>query len=85
LIISTPIGVKMVTSTKYENCEVIIGETKTLIYLIKLSEMEFDVILGMDWLSAYSAHVNCSEKIIIFKIKGISEFIFEGIKANMKY
>jgi len=39
---------------------VLIGETKTFIDLIKLGEMEFDVIQGMDWLSAYGAHVNCN-------------------------
>ena len=48
----------MVTSIKYKNCEVVIGKIKTLTNLIKLREIEFDVILGMDWLSTYRAHVD---------------------------
>jgi len=48
LVVSTPIGVKVITRTKYANCEVLIGETKIFIDLIKLGEMKFNVILGMD-------------------------------------
>ena len=82
LVVSTPIEVKIITSTKYVNCEVMIGEMETTINLIKLGEMEFDVILGMDWLSACDAHVDCNRKRIIFKIEGVLEFIFEEIKVS---
>ena len=58
----------------------VIGKIKTLTNLIKLGEMEFDFILGMDWLFAYRAHVDYCEKRIIFGMEGISKFIFEGIK-----
>lgn len=61
-----------------------IGEVKTIIALIKLGQMEFDVILRMDWLSTCHAHVDCRRKRIIFKMDEISEFILEGIKDNMK-
>jgi len=42
--------------------------------------MEFDVIFGMDWLSACHAYVDYYEKKVIFMMKGFSEFIFRGIK-----
>ena len=48
LVVSTHIGVKIISSTKYVNYEVMIGEIETSIDLIKLGEMEFDAILGMD-------------------------------------
>ena len=38
----------MATNTKYRNYEVIVEEMKPLANLIKLGEMEFDAILGMD-------------------------------------
>ena len=82
MVVSTLIGIKVITSTKYANCEVLIGETKIFIDLIKLGEMEFDVILRLDWLSAYSAHVDCNEKRIIFKMEGVPEFIFKEVKVN---
>jgi len=59
-----------------------IGEMETSIELIKLGEMEFDAILGMDWLSACGAHVDCNRKRIIFKMEGVPEFIFEGVKVS---
>jgi len=59
-----------------------IGEMKTSINLIKLGEMEFDVILGMDWLSACGAHVDCNKKRIIFKMEGVPEFVNEGVKVS---
>jgi len=82
LVVSTPIGVKIIYSTKYVNCEVMIGEMETSIDLIKLGEMEFDAILGMDWLSACGAHVDCNRKRIIFKMEGAPEFIFDGVKVS---
>ena len=51
----------------YKGCEITIGEMKTQADLIKLGEMEYDLILGMDWLSIYHAHVDCRQKKIIFK------------------
>jgi len=33
--------------------------------------MEFNVILGMDELSACHAYVDCCEKRVIFRMKGI--------------
>ena len=44
--------------------------------------MEFDVILGIDWLSSCRAHVDCHGKKIIFRMEGIPKFIFEEMKNN---
>ena len=82
LVVSTPIRVKIIASTKSVNYEVMIGEMETSIDLFKLGEMEFDAILGMDWLSACDTHVDCNRKRIIFKMEGVSEFIFEGVKVS---
>ena len=62
----------------YKECEIKIGEIRTLVDLVKLGGMEYDVILGMDWLSACCAKINCPQKRIIFKMDGVLEFIFEG-------
>ncbi|GMY21279.1 Transposon Ty3-G Gag-Pol polyprotein [Fagus crenata] len=39
---------------------------------------DFDVILGMDWLSSNHAVVDCFAKCVIFRILGQPEFYFEG-------
>ena len=54
-----------------------IGEVKTWIDLIRLGGMEYDAILGMDWLSTHHAYVDCHHKRVTFKMKEIPEFTFE--------
>jgi len=56
---------------------------KTQADLIKLGEMEYDIILGMDWLSTYHAHVDCHLKRIIFKMARTPEYMFEGAKNKV--
>ena len=73
----------MTTSEYYKECEIILGEMKTHADLIKLGEMEFDIILGMDWLSTYRAHVDCHQKRIIFKLEGAPERVYEGVKDKI--
>ena len=82
LVVSTPVGASVTTNEYYKECEIIIGEMKTLADLIKLGEMEFDIILGMDWLSTYRAHVDCHQKRIIFKLEGAPERVYEGTKSK---
>ena len=62
LVISTPIGAEMVTNMYYKVCEVMIGEVKTWVNLVKLGKMEYDVILGIDWLPTQCAHIDCHQK-----------------------
>ncbi|XP_043698599.1 uncharacterized protein LOC122649482 [Telopea speciosissima] len=39
---------------------------------------DFDVILGMDWLSAHGATVMCVERKIVFKLKEGDEFTYKS-------
>jgi len=52
--------------------------------LVKLGRMEYDAILGMDWLSTYHAHVDCHQKRVTFKMEEITEFTFEGVKNEKR-
>ena len=53
------------------------GEVKTCVDVVKLGRMKYNAILGMDWLSTHHAPIDCHQKRVTFKVKGISEFIFE--------
>ena len=44
--------------------------------------MDFDVILGMDWLSQHYATVDCQRKELIFRIPNGEEFKFVGDKSS---
>jgi len=48
LILSTLIGVEMIASMCNKRCEVMIGEVKSWVDLVKLGRMEHDAILEMD-------------------------------------
>jgi len=52
--------------------------------LIRLGSMEYDTILGMDWLSNHHTHVDCYHKRVTFKRKGTPKFTFEGVKNEKK-
>ena len=44
--------------------------------LIELDVLDFDIILGMDWLSENYASINCHDKCMRFKSKESIEFVF---------
>ena len=54
------------------------GETQANLVLLPLNE--FDVILGMDWLSRHRAKVDCYEKAVIFEDSGGKTYTFRGIR-----
>ena len=52
-----------------------------LIDLVLLDIMDFDVILGIDWLSLYYATLDCHSKVVISRIPGEGEFKFFGDRS----
>ena len=50
--------------------------------LVLFDVMDFDVILGMDWLSQQFATVNYRRKEVIFRIAEVEEFEFAGDKSS---
>ena len=48
------------------SCPVLIEDRELLADLVLLDVMDFDVILGMDWLSQHYAAVDCQRKKVIF-------------------
>ena len=50
--------------------------------LIALPFHEFDLILGMDWLSKHRAIVDCDKKTILLKCHDLSEVTIHGIRSD---
>ncbi|XP_077215600.1 uncharacterized protein LOC143850221 [Tasmannia lanceolata] len=61
LSVSTPMGGSMMSNKICRMCPIRIGERELLAELIVLPMHDFDVILGMDWLSSHYATVKCHE------------------------
>jgi len=51
---------------------------ETEVDLIPLELHDFDIILGMDWLSKYKALIDCDAKIVTFQMHEGRRRIFEG-------
>ena len=78
LIVATPMGDFVVTSRMLKNCDVMIGYREMPFYLALLDLQDFDVILGMDWLTSYHSFVDYFGKQATFSISSHLEFSFEG-------
>ena len=47
-----------------------------------MSFREFDLILGMDWLSNHKSILDCENKIIVLGCSDQSKVIVQGIKSG---
>lgn len=59
-------------------CLISVGDSELVTNPILLDIREFNVILGIDWLTAYHAILDCFKKRVIFQIPGQQEFNFLG-------
>ena len=49
-----------------------------MVDLVELEILEFDVILGMDWLSAHHAVLDCFNKVVTLSISGKPMIRYQG-------
>ncbi|XP_070056725.1 uncharacterized protein [Nicotiana tomentosiformis] len=61
---STPVGDSIMVDCVYRSCLVIIRGYETRVDLLLLNMVDFDMILGMDWLSPYHAILDYNAKTI---------------------
>ncbi|XP_071740266.1 uncharacterized protein [Rutidosis leptorrhynchoides] len=62
----------------YKDCNIDINSKLFNVDLIPMTMGEFDVIIGMDWLSRHGANIVCDEKIIRVKTPSGEEMIIQG-------
>ncbi|XP_077219749.1 uncharacterized protein LOC143853939 [Tasmannia lanceolata] len=82
LCVSTPVGSDLVANSISKTCPIRICDRELVADLILLDLDDFDVILGMDWLSVHHALVNYNKKIANFEIPREERFCFEGSGAR---
>ncbi|XP_070011100.1 uncharacterized protein [Nicotiana sylvestris] len=71
-------GDSIVVDRVYHSCVVTIGGLKTSVDLILLDMVDFNVILGMDWLSPYHAILDCHAKIMNLALLGLPQLEWRG-------
>ena len=62
----------------FKGCEILVEGVALKANLILLEMFDFDVILGIDWLSNYQASMDYFTKKIVFKKSGYPKLEFEG-------
>ncbi|KAJ8758614.1 hypothetical protein K2173_000335 [Erythroxylum novogranatense] len=74
--VTSPLGSSVLVNQVVRNCPVMIQGSEYAADLIRLSFHEFDLIMGMDWLSKHQAVIDCKAKIVFLRRPDQSEIVF---------
>nr|GEY73697.1 reverse transcriptase [Tanacetum cinerariifolium] len=79
LSISTPMLNSVIISHEFRNCPLRVGDDIRFANLLPLEMSDFDIILGIDWLTEHRATIDCHSKRVIFGDLNNPEFIYHGL------
>ena len=82
ILVMNLLGHSIIVNIVYRDYPIKIREYAFFEDLIELSFREFDVILGMDWLSRHQAIVNCRMKRVTLRTPNEDEVTFIGEMSN---
>ena len=82
LLVTSPLGNSVRVNRVYKNCPLLVHDREISIDLIVLPFHEFDLILGMVWLSKHQAIVDCDKKIVLLKCSDLSKVTVQGIQSE---
>ncbi|GJY06360.1 putative reverse transcriptase domain-containing protein [Tanacetum coccineum] len=82
LSISTPMKNNMVIGHEYRDCPLRFDDKIRSTNLFPLEMSDFDIILGMDWLTEHRATIDCYSKRVIFGDLNNPEFIYHGSRLG---
>ena len=80
MVVSLPTGDSLIADRVYMGCKVIIEGHEFRANLVLLDIQDFDVILGMDWLSRHHDTMDCFRKEVKFCRSGEPEITFCGVR-----
>lgn len=68
----------MLVEYVYHSCKVSVSSRESMVDLMVLEMVDFDVILSMDWLASCHATLDYHGKTLKFDIRRESSFLFQG-------
>ena len=77
-----PTGETQVSKAICMRCPLTLGYLEMPADLVVMDMNDFDIILGMDWLSEHHVFIDCKEKKVIFEIPNQQTFCFQGIRTQ---
>ena len=78
LYVSSPLGIRARIRMICRGCELEISGTLLTVDLRIMDMLEFDVILGMDWLTAYRVVIDCECKRVTAYTQDGTRVVFRG-------
>ena len=82
LLVTSPLGHSVRVNHVYKNYPLLVHDREFSVDLIALPFHEFDLILGMNFLSKHRAIVDCDKKIVLLKCSDLSEVIVQGFRSE---
>ena len=83
LYVSSPLGIRARIGMICRGFELEISGTKLTVDLRIIDMSEFDVILGMDWLTAYRVVIDCERRRVTADMQDGTCVVFQGDKHDM--
>ena len=83
LHVSSPLGSRVSIDQICSNCELEISGILLTVDLRVMDMSEFDVILGMDWLTAHRVVIDCDRRMVTAHTLGGNCFMFKGNKHDV--
>ena len=81
--VTSPLRHNISVNSVYKNFPIVIQAREFLVDLIPLPFREFDLILGMDWLSKHRDIVDCGKKTVVLRCSDQTEVIVQGIGSSV--
>ena len=83
LYVSSPLGIRARIGMICRGCELEISGTLLTVGLRIMDMLEFDIILGMDWLKAYGVVIDCERKRVTAYTQDGTRVVFQGDKHDI--
>ena len=83
LYVSSPLGIRARIGMICRDCELEISGTLLTVDLRIMDMSEFDVILGMDWLTAYRIVIDCERRMVTAYTQDGTRVVFQGDKHGI--
>ena len=80
---SSPLGIRARIGMICRGCELEISGTLLTVDLRIMHISEFDVILGMDWLTAYKIVIGCERRRVTAYTQDGTRVVFQGDKHDI--
>ena len=78
MYVSSPLGIRARIGTICRGCELEISRTLLTVDLRIMDMSEFDVILGMNWLTAYRVVIDCERRRVTAYTQEVPVLYFRG-------